>query len=377
MPGNRIFTALDGSFRYLLFVLLGLPPSAVSFASHLRAISSGAAYYGKGILKEVETKDIFLFSQAIAFKVLVTIVPLLVLATGIIGRVLKQDKPFEIVEGAVRDLLPGGQSEQILVFLRDLQGASGTITIVGILGTLVAVITLFTTLRASISSIFAEAYRDTRSILGGYAFDARMIVQVGLLFLLSISITVASQWLSGTGEDVIRWYALEWEWLFQGWSVIFKAVGLILPLFVTMAMFSQLYYFVPRPRPPKRSVVRGALVAAVLWEAAKYAFTLYVTHVAAFDLGSTFGLILAFGFWIYYSGLVLCIGALIALLDEKRIRSEQAEQTRAEEDQVAPITPDGKKLAHTPMPLLPDDDSNVAPPTPDDPPAVQTPRTNA
>ncbi len=348
----------------------------MSLVSHLRAIPSAAGYYGKGILKEIETKDIFVFSQAIAFKVLVTIVPLLVLATGIIGRFLKQDEPFEVVEGVVRDLLPGGQSEQILSFLRDLQSASGTITIVGILGTLVAVITLMTTLRAVVRGIFAEAYRDARSLLGGYAFDARMVVQVGALFLLSISITVASQWLSGTGEDVIRWYALDWEWLFQGWSVLFTVVGLVLPLFVTTAMFGQLYYFVPRPRPPKRSVVRGALVAATLWEAAKYAFALYATHVAGFDLGSTFGLILAFGFWIYYSGLVLCIGALIALIDEKRLRAEQSDRAQAEEQGADSLTPDGKKLAHTPMPVLPGDDSDVAPATPDDPSTGQPSRTN-
>ncbi len=350
----------------------------MSLVSHLRTIPSGAAYFGKGILKEIETKDIFLFSQAIAFKVLVTIVPLLVLATGIIGRVLQRDEPFEVVATIVRDLLPGGQSEQILSFLRDLQGASSTITIVGVVGTLIAVITLFTTLRASIRSIFAEAYRDNRSILGGYAFDARMIVQVGALFLLSISITFGSQWLSGTGEDVIRWYALDWEWLFQGWSVLFTTVGLILPLFVTTAMFGQLYYFVPRPRPPKRSAVRGAFVAAVLWEAAKYAFAIYATHVAGFDLGSTFGLILAFGFWIYYSGLVLCIGALIALLDEKRIRAHQAEKALAEDvSPVGPTEADGKKLAHLPMPILTNDAPDVVSPTLDDPPPVRTSRTNA
>jgi membrane protein len=327
-------------------------------------VPAGAAYFGKGIAKELETKDIFLFSQAIAFKVLVTVVPVLVLATGIIGQVLRRDRPFEVVEGVVRDLLPGGQSEAILTFLRDLQGASGTITIVGVVGILISAITLLTTLRAVVRSTFAEVYREPRGILEGYLFDARMVVQVGLLFLLSMGITVGSQWLSGVGADVIRWYDWDWEWLFRGWSVLFSTIGLVLPLFVTTAMFAQLYFFVPRPRPPKRSVARGAFVAAVLWEAAKYAFTFYASHVAGFDLGSTFGLIIAFGFWIYYSGIVFCIGALIALLDEKRMLENRAFVARHDHDSGPPMHPAGAKLPSTPMPVLddaPDPDEDVVP----------------
>jgi membrane protein len=350
-------------------------------------VPAGAAYFGKGIAKELETKDIFLFSQAIAFKVLVTVVPVLVLATGIIGQVLRRDRPFEVVEGVVRDLLPGGQSEAILTFLRDLQGASGTITIVGVVGILISAITLLTTLRAVVRSTFAEVYREPRGILEGYLFDARMVVQVGLLFLLSMGITVGSQWLSGVGADVIRWYDWDWEWLFRGWSVLFSTIGLVLPLFVTTAMFAQLYFFVPRPRPPRRSVVRGALVAAFLWEIAKYAFTVYATHVAGFDLGSTFGLILAFGFWIYYSGLVFCIGALIALIDEKRLIASGHELRPGEPTQKPPP---GAKLSHPPMPLEPDEadapadaqppgapDADVPPPPTGEPPPVRPTRRNA
>jgi membrane protein len=365
---NGIFTAFRGGFGYLPKSIASpsLGPSAafVSVLHTLQALPSGAAYFGKGVLREVETKDIFLFSQAIAFKVLVTVVPVLVLATGIIGQVLRRDEPFEVVEGLVRDLLPGGQSEQILMFLRDLQGASSTITILGVIGILVSAVTLLTTLRAVVKSIFAESYRESRTILGGYLFDARMVVQVGLLFLLTITITVSSQWLGGAGIDFIRWYDLDWEWLFQGWSVLFSAVALVLPLFVTMAMFAQLYFFVPRPRPPKRSVARGAFVAAVLWEAAKYAFTFYASHVAGFDLGSTFGLIIAFGFWIYYSGIVFCIGALIALLDEKRMLENRAFVARHDHDSGPPMHPAGAKLPSTPMPVLddaPDPDEDVVP----------------
>ncbi|MEX0599547.1 MAG: hypothetical protein WD205_02815, partial [Rhodothermales bacterium] len=45
-------------------------------------------------------------------------------------------------------------------------------------------------------------------------------------------------------------------------------------------------------------------------------------------LGEAFGLIIALVFWIYYSGIVLIIGALIAVLNERRIRSLRSESDR-------------------------------------------------
>ncbi len=285
------------------------------------SLRQNVSYYARGLFGQLMRKDIFLFSQAIAFKVLVTIVPVLILATGILGRVLKSDRVFDIVAGQVRALLPPYQTEKLLNFLIDLQGASGTITLVGTIGLFISAITLMTTLRAVITSIFSEDYHRARSVLLGYVFDLRMVVQVGVLFLLSIGLTVGVQWINRAGRAYLDWIGMDYAWLSQSWSVVFNILGVFLPLLVTLAMFAQLFYFIPSPRPPRRSVLRGALTTALLWEAAKYGFTFYAANVAGFDVGNTFGLILAFVFWIYYSGLVLCIGALVALVSEKRIRS--------------------------------------------------------
>lgn len=310
---------------YRVFVQESLVPALLRF-------KRGALYYASGLYKELAVKDVFLFAQAIAFKVLVTIVPVLILATGVLGSALDSDlvsrllggeRAFDIVARQVRDLLPPYQTERTLEFLLNLQSASGTITLIGLVGLLFSAVTLLTTLRTVISSIFREEYHKNRSVVGGYVFDLRMVGQVGLLFLLSVGLTVAVQWVNRAGGDFFRWYGLDWDWLFESWNTIFQLLGLVLPLLVSIAMFSQLFYFVPQPHPPRRSVLRGAVTTALLWEAAKYGFTFYAANIAGFDLGNTFGLILAFVFWIYYSGLVLCIGALVVLLDEKRLRSPQ------------------------------------------------------
>ena len=82
-----------------------------------RRMTRGPKYYGKGLYQQLAQKDIFLWGQAIAFKVLITIVPVLILATGVLGQVLRQEGAFEKVFQYVESFLPPYRGDQLLEFL--------------------------------------------------------------------------------------------------------------------------------------------------------------------------------------------------------------------------------------------------------------------
>ena len=114
-------------------------------------------------------------------------------------------------------------------------------------------------------------------------------------------------------------------WTSEVWTTVVQTLLFLLPIAISAVMFFQLYWFIPKPRPPKRAALAGALTAAVLWEAAKIGVTAYATQFGIVGgwqsaLGDTFLLILLVVLWAYYSGLVLCLGALIALLYERSSR---------------------------------------------------------
>lgn len=314
-----------------------------------RALST-VKYYLSGIYRQAAEKPIFLFAQAIAFKVLITVVPVVFLAVAILGRVLQYPRPFETVSRYVLDFLPTYRSQEIINALDQLQQASNTLTVIGLAGTLIFAMTLFTTLRVVISNIFQEEWHDQRSIIGGYLFDLRMAGQVGLLFLLTIGLTSGLQVFNAAGLETVKstleQINLSAPWIQEGWQTVFRIAFYLIPFLLSMAMFFQLFLFIPVPHPPKRSALLGAFTTAVLWEVAKLAFTTYATRAGRFDystpetLGSTFGLILAFVFWVYYSGVVLGIGGIVALLHEKRYRlRKKRKQTESLEAQ--PALPDG------------------------------------
>ena len=303
--------------------------AATASASSQRraAFQAIALYYVYGLVQELQKKDLFLWAQAIAFKVLISVVPIFILAIGLLGRVLRGDASFDAVARIIRELVPEGQEDQIIALIHQLQDASGAVIGIGGVGLFLSVFSLFITLRIAVRNAFAQDWHTGRSLFQGYLFDIRMVVQVGLLFLATILLSfIATTQISGA--TLIGW-GLDASWLHQ---LLRMGAGLLawtLPLLITMAMFFHLYYFVPMPHPRKRSALIGAALAAVLWEVTKYAFTYYATYVGRFEryinpdeslfaLGNTFGLLVAFVFWVYFSGIILMVGAVVASLHEHR-----------------------------------------------------------
>ncbi|NNE71784.1 MAG: YihY/virulence factor BrkB family protein [Rhodothermales bacterium] len=279
-------------------------------------------YYLRGLYRELFEKPIFLWAQAVAFKVLIALVPLVLLATGVLGLFLRADRTFFYIERVIRDLVPTYGADELVTFLSGLEASGSQFTILGVLGIAITSLTLFTTLRTVLGHIFDEDWHEQRTLLQGYAFDFQMAVQTGFLLLGSIGITIFMQTVGSSGPGYV---GLDGTWVSEGLSGGVQALLLILPAVLSTVMFFQLYWFIPKPRPPKRAAFAGALAASLLWEAAKVGLTVYASQFGLEGgwqtaLGDTFMLILLVVIWAYYSGLVLCLGALVALLYERHHR---------------------------------------------------------
>lgn len=318
--------------------------------TYLARAKAAPKYYALGLYRELSEKNVFLFAQAIAFKVLVTIVPIIVLATGITGMTLDRffadASAFERIQSFIIAFLPAYETEQLILFLQQLLEASPGFALGGAIGLVLTAMTLFTTVRLAVAGAFEQDWSEDRPLVGGYLFDLRMVGQVGFFFILTILVTILAQQITTNGEVILARLHLDYTWLTQGWKRAFGALGVVIPFLITTLMFFQLFYFIPHPRPAKRSAMVGALVTGLMWEIAKYGFTFYASSIGNFDryattgsftedataaLGASFGLLIAFVFWIYYSGIVLMIGAIVASLNERhrRIRRQEAKDATA------------------------------------------------
>jgi membrane protein len=304
-----------------------MPRDLAALSAYRAMLAESIQYYLRGLYRELTAKNVFLWAQAIAFKVLVTIVPIVILSTGIIGRILQREDSFSAVQRFIRGLLPPSQSNEIITFLEQVESASGTIVGLGGIGLFLSAMSLFITLRIAVSNAFEQNWHEERSLIWGYIFDIRMVLQVGLLFLLTVGLSVVLP--SFFNSVILNDIGGNAQWLRWTWNQLLYTTGILLPFLITTAMFFQLYYLVPQPHPRKRSAFSGAVIAGLLWEVTKQAFTYYATYVGQFDqyqtgaeglsaLGNAFGLIIAFVFWVYFSSIVLMLGAVISSLHEHR-----------------------------------------------------------
>jgi membrane protein len=86
-------------------------------------------------------------------------------------------------------------------------------------------------------------------------------------------------------------------------------------------IFYFIYYVIPYRKIKKRILVVSAFWAAFLWEIAKQLFGIYLTYSA--NLSKIYGayvFIVALVFWLYYSSVVIIIGAEIGQLFSERIK---------------------------------------------------------
>ncbi len=101
-------------------------------------------------------------------------------------------------------------------------------------------------------------------------------------------------------------------------------ISFLIPTLLVAAIFAVMYKVLPTRRVTLRSVLPGALVAAVLWDIALHLFGWYVVHAfARFSViyGSLGGLVLLM-LWFYYSAQVYLLGAEISAVYHQRLARE-------------------------------------------------------
>jgi YihY family inner membrane protein len=97
-------------------------------------------------------------------------------------------------------------------------------------------------------------------------------------------------------------------------AVIPQWLNLTVGLVVTILLFWLVYHWIPNIQEDTRATLGGGILAAILWQAAKTVFAVYLasglTNYGAIygSLASVIALIL----WAYISALILFIGALFA-----------------------------------------------------------------
>jgi len=238
----------------------------------------------------------FFHAAGLAFSFLTCLVPILFFIVSLAGFVLSRKAASELVLRQLSELIP--------VYKEELRASLAEIirrrSLSGLLGTAVLLLfasQLFASLRLVLNDIFG--FKQGPGLFREIGKDLILLLVMGILFLASI-----------LAFDLFGWFRLfllspaqmPAEWI----RSIFMALAIG---FNTMLYFLMYRYF-PHQRVSAGAALAGALLAAVLWEAAKQAFRWYILRIGVYDaIYGPLGALVALGMFAYYSGIVFILGA--------------------------------------------------------------------
>lgn len=249
-----------------------------------------------GVVRRLTGVGLVRTAAALSFTTILGLVPLMTVALVYVARYPLFERWIGSLERfLLRHLLPGSGGairpylDQFTSKAAELQGIGIAIVVV------TAVMLIFTTER-EINAIWGLERR------GGML---RRLVVVGLGALLGPLAIGAAVW--GT------------NWLLEeslaAAPFVEPAVSLIrgpLAIGLTAILFAVLYAVLPARRVPIGAAVIGGLAAALLFEAAKRGFVVYVTHVPTYQ--RVYGALAAlplFLVWIFVSWIIVLAGAAV------------------------------------------------------------------
>lgn len=249
------------------------------------------------------TLEVFVADQcaflagAVAYQLSFAIVPVLALAIGLLGSVYGSDTAERELSVLLGQLYPALGSEELAIVRQLAEGRAVALGL-GLVGTLLSIIAIHGSLDLALASVLGrKAERSfVRGNLEALAFAGGLL----LLAIASVTISYGAQALQGPlaalGVDRPMRTALQLISPFLG----------ALPAF---AFFYLTYRVVPRMPVGGRAARIGALLATVLWEAAKLLFGVYTRLLGAFAVYGSLAFVAGLLTWIYLTAVIILIGA--------------------------------------------------------------------
>jgi membrane protein len=295
-----------------------------SFGARVR---TGAADFLRRVYQKADQDQIFFMGGAIAFNVLVAIVPLALAAVGVAGFILQAradltGDPADPLVGYLLGVLPPVSAEfaeTMRGYLNDfIDQATGLFTI----GTLVfawLATRLIGTLRTALREIF-DIQQD-RGIIVGKLFDLQMVFVAGALLAVNIATTVLIELVAAYGLDFLH--------VAEGQAAVAQSVLLAIVSFLSIwFMFVLIYRYLPARRIQWRTALISATFTAILFELMKQGFAWYFRSYATY--ASTYGALASVAIvviYVYWSAVVFILGGEVGQVAAlQRIRRRQKER---------------------------------------------------
>lgn len=286
------------------------------------------------VIRRFFDHDGLLLAGALSFSFLLCLAPLALLLVSGVGFLLQSDEAAASVMATATSLLPGYISE-VLEALALLTRERKVTGLLGGLGLAVFATQLFSLTRTVTNVAFRVQQR--RGLVHGFAFDLFALGVLGLLAVALSGAILTVVTLGNLGLRVLPPSALA----SAHWA---KLIALPLFYLALAGLLFFVYRTFPNTAVRTRAAATATVVVALLWEAARWGFSTYLTMFGVYGkLYGSFGVVVATLVWIYFSATIFVAGAEIAAMLTER--SFGVTEPSAEPAAPTPVPPRRPRLA--------------------------------
>lgn len=265
-------------------------------------------YYLKKLYEKFEKDHIWVLSSGIAFNILISIIPFLLIALTVLGIYIDSSNILEKINGYLTNILPvqDVHKEKIIMKIFELAKEltnntflTGSIGIIALVWTMSG---LFSTMRDVLNKIFA--FDGYINYFYGKLRDFTLVLVTLTLFLASLFLTSIFQIFELISKDFFGEIIP---------SVYMSAgISIVASLITTYIMFLVLYKYIPQFKLPTKVLQLSTLLSTILFEIMKYLYTLYVLRFSSLkQIYGAYAFIVISIFWIYYISVIFSTSAAI------------------------------------------------------------------
>ena len=247
------------------------------------------------------------YSASLAYTTIFSFGPLLIviifLCSIFFGQEATQGKIYSQMQQFVGE--DAALQLQTIIKNASLSGKGSIAAVIGIVTLLFGATAVFAEIQDSINTIWglkAKPKKGFLKLLRNRFLSFSVVVSLGFLLLVSLAISTIIEGLSdklkASFPDVT--------------VVIFYIVDLIISFLVITALFAVIFKVLPDAKTKWKDILPGALTSGILFMIGKFAISFYIGKS---NVGSTYGAagsLVVLLVWVYYSAMILYLGAEFA-----------------------------------------------------------------
>lgn len=259
--------------------------------------------YVKEVFKEFSADNIFKYSASLAYYTVFSIAPFLVVISTLFGFIFGKEAMQGHIYQQLNNVVGSKVALQVQEIIKNIHLSRDSFfaTVAGIIILLIGATTIFGEVQDSINKIWGLRIKHKRhwlQLILTRLLSFSLIITMGIMMIVSLALNAL---VTAFGKFIGQ---------FINYSVYFIQVTEgILSFVIANFLFSLVYKILPDAKIKWKDVLFGGFVTAVFFTVGKLAIGFYLGQSNITSLYGAAGSIIILMLWVYYSSIILYLGA--------------------------------------------------------------------